>query len=79
MHDFYTAGSRNELEGVGTVRRQTLKEAAPKKRYFFVIGKYVRDIKQGQKIALDLLELLMKATDPVREELRGILNERNHF
>ena len=42
------------------------------------IGKYVRDI-QGQKVAPDLLESIMKASDPVKEELRLILFELNQF
>ena len=41
-----------------------------RKRYFFVIGKYVEDVKQGQKSVPHLVKLMMRLTDPVKEELR---------
>ena len=40
-----------------------------RKRYFFVIEKYVEDAKQDEKHVPDLLESIMRPTDPVKEEL----------
>ena len=51
----------------------TKRELTLRERYFFVIEKYVEDVKQGQEVALDLLELIISPTDPVKEELRKIL------
>ena len=48
-----------------TKRKLTLR-----KRYFFVIEKYVEDVKQEEKHFPDLLEAIMRPTDPVKEELR---------
>ena len=39
------------------------------KRVFFVI-KYVEDVKQDEKHVPDLLESIMRPTDPVQEELQ---------
>ena len=39
-----------------------------RKRYFFVIEKYVRDVKQGQKVVPDLVEPIMKGSGLVKEE-----------
>ena len=72
IHYFYTAGSRNGLEVVGTWAHTHKKEVVPKKNTFFVIEKYVEDVKQDQKTAPDLLELIMRPTDPVKEKLRPI-------
>ena len=44
-----------------------------RKKYFFVIEKYIEDVKQDEKHVLDLLESIMRPTDPVKEELRPIL------
>ena len=41
-----------------------------RKRHFFVIEKYIEDAKQGQKVAPDLVESIMRPTDPVKEELQ---------
>ena len=41
-----------------------------RKRHFFVIEKYIEDAKQDEKHVPDLLEAIMKPTDPVKEELR---------
>ena len=46
----------------------TQKKLASRK-YVFVIGKCVRDIKQGQKIAPDLVASIIRLTDLVTEEL----------
>ena len=66
---FYTAGSRNGVEGVAVVGTHTQKEVDPK----------IRDVKQGQKITRDLLESIMKPTDPVKEELRRSSSKLNQF
>ena len=42
----------------------------PRKRHFFVIEKYIEDTKQEEKDVPDLLEAIMRPTDPVKEELR---------
>ena len=43
---FYTAGSRNELEGVDTGGPGHTRKLYPRKRHVFAIGKYVEDVKQ---------------------------------
>ena len=43
-----------------------------RKIYFFVIEKYIEDAKQGQKVAPDLVESIMKGSGLVKEELRRI-------
>ena len=40
-----------------------------RKRYFFVIEKYIEDARQDEKHVPDLLESIMRPTDPVKEEL----------
>ena len=45
------------------------------KTYFFVIGKSVEDVKQDEKHVPDLLEAIMRPTDPMKEELRPILSK----
>ena len=70
-HCFYTAGCRNGLEGWPLVGDSRNKEVVPKKNILFVTERYLRDMKQGQK----LLELVMKLTRPAKEELRRIFDE----
>ena len=80
IHNFYTAGSRNELEGVDFCGQCTQQESGPmEKTYLFVIEKHRRDIKRGQKIALDLLESIMKLTAPANVFLRRILSKMCQF
>ena len=43
------------------------------KGYFFVIEKYIEDVKQEEKGVPDLVESIMRPTDPAKEELRRIL------
>ena len=40
-----------------------------RKIHFFVIDKYVEDVKQDEKDVPDLLESIMRPTDPVQEEI----------
>ena len=47
------------------------KDVVPKKNTIFVIEKYVEDARQNQKIALDLLGSIMKASGLVKVELLG--------
>ena len=41
--------------------------------------KYVEDVKQDEKHVPDLLESIMRPTDPVKEELRRILFKIDQF
>ena len=50
-----------------------------RKRHFFVIEKSVEDVKQGQKVAPDLVEPIMRPTDLVKAELRQILCKMSRF
>ena len=67
----YPAGSRKGLEGVHS--------GALGKEYVFVIEKYIEDVKQEEKDVLDLLESIMRPTDPVKEEFRRILFKMNQY
>ena len=49
------------------------------KRHFFVIEKYIEDVKQEEKDVLDLVESIMRPTDPAKEELRRILSQMGQF
>ena len=44
------------LRGWANGATHTQKEVDPKKKTFFVIEKYVKDVKEGKKHVLDLLE-----------------------
>ena len=76
---FYSAGSRNGLEGVDTVCPGTQKQVDPKKRHVFVIEKYIEDVKQSQKVAPDLVESIMRPSDHVKEESRRNLYKMSQF
>ena len=84
---FYTAGSRNGLEGNGhrwasdgTTHK---KEVVPKKKTLFcyrkICSKHIEDAKQGQKVAPDLVESIMKGSGLVKEELRRISCKMRQF
>ena len=45
----------------------------------FVIEKYIEDVKQKEKDVPDLLESIIRPTDPVKEELRRILMKMNNL
>ena len=53
------------MGGNDTKRKLTLR-----KRHFFVLEKYVEDVKQDEKHVPDLLELIMRFTCLEKEELR---------
>ena len=76
---FYTAGSGNGLEGADAVYPGTQKQVDPKNRHFFAIEKYIEDVRQTEKHVLDLLEPIMRPTDPVKEELWRNLCKMSHF
>ena len=73
---FYTAGSRNGLEGAGS---RGPKKLTLRKRHFFVMEKYIEDVKQDQKTVPDLVEPIIAPTDPLKEELRRILFKMNQY
>ena len=52
----------------GTKRKLTLR-----KKHVFVIGKYVEDAKQEEKDVPDLLESILRPTNPAKEDLWRIL------
>ena len=47
----------------------TKKQKTISKRHFFLIGKCVEDLRQDEKHVPDLLEAIIRPTDPVKEEL----------
>ena len=67
IYFFYTAGSGNGLEEVDAVCPGKL---TPRKRYFFLIEKYIEDARQDEKHVPDLLKSIIQPTDPVKDELR---------
>ena len=73
---FYTAGSRNGLEGVAN---RVTNKLYPRKRHFFVMEKYIEDARQKEKDVPDLLEAIMRPTCLVKEELRQNLFKMNQF
>ena len=76
IYFFHTAGSGNGLEEVDTVCPGKL---TPRKRHFFLIQKYIEDARQEEKHVPDLLETIMRPTDPVKEELRQNLFKLAQF
>ena len=65
--------------GVDTVAHTHKKEVVPRKKLFVVIEKHIEDVKQDQKTVPDLLKLVMRPTDPVKEELRRILFKMSQY
>ena len=51
----------------------------PRKRHFFVIEKYVEEVKQNQKDIPDLVESIMKGSGLVKEEIRLNLFKLSQF
>ena len=49
------------------------------KRHFFLIEKYIEDLRQDENHVPDLLESIMRPTDPVKEELRQKLFKMSQF
>ena len=75
IYFFYTAGSRNRFEGMNPVCTHTKKQKTISKRHVFLIEKCFEDVRQDEKHVPDLLESIMRPTDPVKEELRQICSK----
>ena len=79
-HTFLYCRVQKWVEGGG--RRwdtDTKKKLSLRKRDFFVIEKYIEDVKQDEKHVPDLLEAIMKAPGLVKEELRRNLCKLSQF
>ena len=50
-----------------------------RKRHLFLTEKYIEDAKQDEKHVPDLLESIIRPTDPVKEELRQKLSKMTQF
>ena len=59
--------------------RDTKRKLYPRKNNFFVMEKYIEDARQEEKDVPDLLEAIMRPTDPVKEELRQNLFKMTQF
>ena len=57
----------------------TKRKLYQRQRHVFVIEKYVEDVKQKQKDIPDLVESIMRSTDPVKGELRRILFKMGQY
>ena len=64
--------SRNGSEGMAVVGTHTHKRQLTL-RNFFVLEKYVEVVEQGQKVAPDSVESIVRPTDAVKEEFRMML------
>ena len=64
---------------VGGIDNRGTNKLYPRERHFFVKEKYVEDVKQEEKHVPDLLEAIMRPTDPVKEELRPNLFKTSQF
>ena len=51
----------------------TKRKLYPRKSNFVVMENYIEDVRQEAKDVPDVLEAIMRPTDPVKEELRPIL------
>ena len=49
----------------------TKKQKTLSKRHFFLMKKYNEDLRQDEKHVLDLLEAIMRPTDPVKKMSYG--------
>ena len=54
--------------GWTSVGADTKRKLYLRKRHFFVMEKYIEDARQDEKHVPDLLEVIMRPTDPVKEE-----------
>ena len=59
--------------------RDTKRKLYLRKRHFFVVEKYIEDTRQEEKDVPDLLEAIMRPTDPVKEELRQKTMKMSQF
>ena len=60
-------------------KRRNIKTILYLRNMCFVIEKYIEDLRQEEKQVPDLLESVMKPTDPVKEELRPNLITLKQF
>ena len=72
-------GLEMRWRGLAAVRRHAHKEVVPKKKYFFVVEKYLEDAKQDENHVPGLLEAIMRPTGLVKEDSRPILSKMNQF
>ena len=49
------------------------KPRVPYEKHIFLIEKYIEDVRQDEKHVPDLLEAIMRPTDPIKEELQPVL------
>ena len=63
-------------KGYGAVATPTVD---PKKKTRFLVKTYIEDFRQDEKHVLDLLESIMRPTDPVKDELRQKLFKMIQF
>ena len=66
-------------KGLASRARTHKRKLTVRRRHAFVIEKHIEDAKQNENSVLDLLESIMRPTDPVKEELRPILFNINKF
>ena len=64
---------------MGVVGNGGPKKLTLRKRHFLVKGKYIEDAKQEEKDVSDLLESIIRPTDPVKEELWRILFKMSQY
>ena len=67
------------MKGVGRGGTLTRRKLSQRKGCVFVIDKYVEDVKHDQKPVLDLLEPIIRPTDPVKEALQRILFKMSQY
>ena len=58
--------------GLPAMGRTTQRKLYPRKINVFLIEKYIEDAKQDEKHVPNLLEAIMRPTDPVKDELEPI-------
>ena len=69
-----------EWTSVGTGWHHTQKgSCTQEKKHFFVIEKYIGDVKQGSKIGPDLVESIIRRTVLAKVELRRISSKLSQF
>ena len=59
--------------------RDTKRKLHLRKRYFFIMEKYIEDARQEEKNLPDLLEAIMRPTCLVKEELQQNLFKMGQF
>ena len=75
-----TLGASMGMDNGGhRVAPHTKRQLYPRNIHFFVMEKYIEEAKQGQKVALDLVESIMRPPGLVKEELRRILVKISQF